>query len=964
MTLSAQGYIPKQGGISFRVDDNGLIYQYNDYQELFDKYGSKFNFAVNLSSPEFNSAEFVNTIRNLQNNGHLLMDHTPSHSTSYFITKFDTSNYSGSSGVDHIKSNKVCLRHIILDSVDYVYSGYADLDSNSIHFSPQDFHFLVSSNELDRDGMYFYFPAKDTMILVQNFINHSKSGEFTDIWADSIKLTADTSIQFLTYTRDQVTITDDAFNLLVQESLLLCSPGEFNLTPPTIWIQPGGNFPVLKSMQVKSALENLGFSGAATYPDDAEKVYNEYNPLNDRQFAFQWGDFVEDEMTLDVIKTRIADGAAKHRVLINNIHWYSSVGGDNEEWEEYMDKMDSLLTWADTNSIPIKTYDDWIDILYSQTPDPYENIIPPLNADIDSNNIPDGYRNISWLFGDFSGEWIEDSTALDGYAYYSDINTSRSKISHILNMGGVEKGENSFSIWTKGDPGNFVEVTFSSQWKPAPAIQFVKTFKFPANTSKWTKYDLSQSINGNTSLEIPDTVSLLSLDFYHVSSNPGTAAISGMEMTKKILNNNLSLSLLNPSTIKAGDSIYIEVSLNDEFGNPAVTSYDFNIDIPDSSSAQLLSLSPLSFNSAAKDTIIIQDTTSESFSLSAELGIDQSVNASISIEIGPGTPEYFEVLSSTDSMLIGSTRLIKVDVKDKYLNPIPQTPILFEVINGNGSFSNNQDSITAISNSLGISETLFTADSSMQLGNDSIQFSYLSTVIDTIIIPLKAAPVSKIVLNTLNSIPIYDCDTIRVEMKALDIYNNPVMNNQKFSFHIEGSSSAKIIGSDTLVFNNAHSDTLKLIDSLMSEFNLTAKLVNDTLITDTAQISVIYSKKFLSLKLMLEGPYDSLNNNMAANYGSELPLISPYSEAPDTIESIPENALDWILVTLLPDTSSGTIPENEYIKSAILTDSGQVIDPHTGENLHFNIASDLYFILIRHRNHLEIMSSSKVELTR
>lgn len=946
------------------MDDNGLISQYNDYEDLFEKYGSKFNFAVNLSNSEFNSDDFINTIRDLQNQGHLMMDHTPSHSTSYFFTKFNTSNYSGSAGVDHIKNNKVCLQHIILDSADYVYSGFADIDSNSIQFSPQDFHSLVSSNELDRDGMYFYFPEKDTTILVQNFINHSKKGEFTDIWADNINLAADTSIQFLTYTRDQVTITDNAFNLLVQESLLLCSPEEFNLTPPTVWIQPGGNFPVLKSMQVKSALENLEFSGAATYPDDAEKVYNEYNPLNDRQFAFQWGDFVEDEMTLDLIKTRIADGVAKHRVLINNIHWYSSVGEENEEWEDYLDKMDSLLSWADTNSIPIKTYDNWIDILYSQIPDPYENIIPPLNADIDNNNIPDGYRNISWLFGDFSGEWVEDSTAVDGYAYYSDIDTSRSKISHILNMGGVEKGENSFSIWTKGDPGNFVEVTFSSQWKPAPAIQFVKSFKFPANTLEWTKYDLSQSINGNNTLEIPDTVSLLSLDFYHISNNPGTAAISGMQMTKMIFNNNLSLSVLNPSTIKAGDSIYIEVSLMDEFGNPAVTSYDFNIEIPDSSSAQLLSLSPLSFNSASKDTIIIQDTTAESLSLSANLISDQSVNASIPIEISPGSPVNFNVLSSSDSMLIGSTRLIQIAVKDKYFNTISETPIFFEVINGKGSFSNNQDSVTANSNSLGISETLFTADSSLNLGYDSIQVSYLSTVIDTIIIPLKAAPISKIVLNTVNSGPIYDGDTIKVELKALDIYNNPVLNNQKFSFNIDGSSSAEIIGSDTLFFNNADTDTLKLIDSLMSEFNLTAKLVNDTLITDTAQISVIYSKKFLSIKLMLEGPYDSVNNNMTSNYGSVLPLISPYCEAPDTIESIPENALDWVLVKLLPDTSSGIILEDEYIKSAILTNSGEVIDPHTGENLHFNIASNLYFILIRHRNHLQIMSSSKVELTR
>ena len=338
--LISQAISTKKGGLSFRVDDNGLISQYRDYADLFNKYGSKFNFAMNLSNNEFETVGYADSIRIFQDLGHLMMDHTPSHATNYFITKFDTANYSGINGVNHIVETKICLSHEEIDTNSAIFSGYADLDGHTISFSPSDYHLLTHYTELNREGRYFYFPLLDTLLLVNSFHHSNNSGRAFDIWMEDINFTENTSIKYFTFNRDQVTITQEAFTLLVNETKKLCD-SLYNLNPPTIWIQPGGHFPVLNSLQVKAPLENLGFKGAATYPNDAEKVYNEYNPNNDRGFAFQWGDFVEDEMSLEVVKARIADGIAKHKVMINNIHWYSSVGG-NQEWLDYIELMDNL----------------------------------------------------------------------------------------------------------------------------------------------------------------------------------------------------------------------------------------------------------------------------------------------------------------------------------------------------------------------------------------------------------------------------------------------------------------------------------------------------------------------------------------------------------------------------------------------------------------------------------------------
>ncbi|MFQ5772585.1 MAG: hypothetical protein ACE5HX_18760, partial [bacterium] len=53
----------------------------------------------------------------------------------------------------------------------------------------------------------------------------------------------------------------------------------------------------------------------------------------------------------------------------------------------------------------------------------------------------------------------------------------------------------------------------------------------------------------------------------------------------------------------------------------------------------------------------------------------------------------------------------------------------------------------------------------------------------------------------------------------------------------------------------------------------------------------------LEIKSFLEGPYDSANHEMTTNLstGGPIPTISPYSENPRTVSSIPANINDWVL---------------------------------------------------------------------
>ena len=115
---------------------------------------------------------------------------------------------------------------------------------------------------------------------------------------------------------------------------------------------------------------------------------------------------------------------------------------------------------------------------------------------------------------------------------YCFTTTQAGWIFSIGDLAGIEKGENEFEIWTKGAPGNFIEVIFklkTSFWSGTQ--DFV--YKFPAENSEWTNYKLAQSINGNTSLNIPSNVSLMDVIIQCSNYSSDTVKVSGMKFAKK-----------------------------------------------------------------------------------------------------------------------------------------------------------------------------------------------------------------------------------------------------------------------------------------------------------------------------------------------------------------------------------------------------------------------------------------------
>ena len=110
---------------------------------------------------------------------------------------------------------------------------------------------------------------------------------------------------------------------------------------------------------------------------------------------------------------------------------------------------------------------------------------------------------------------------------------------------------------------------------------------------------------------------------------------------------------------------------------------------------------------------------------------------------------------------------------------------------------------------------------------------------------------------------------------------------------------------------------------------------------------------YADMKVFLEGPYQG--SGMMSN-GMPLPTTSPYDgELVDPLPVVPGHMLiDWIYVELRSTETGETIKE----ANAFVLDNGTVVDTQGNNSLPFYYTTGKdYYIVILHRNHLDIMSA-------
>ena len=125
-----------------------------------------------------------------------------------------------------------------------------------------------------------------------------------------------------------------------------------------------------------------------------------------------------------------------------------------------------------------------------------------------------------------------------------------------------------------------------------------------------------------------------------------------------------------------------------------------------------------------------------------------------------------------------------------------------------------------------------------------------------------------------------------------------------------------------------------------------------------------------NLKVYLQGPYSgggamtttlNTNNLIPLNSNAAYSTLT-YGYTASTVTSIPNSDIvDWVLVELRTGTASGT---KVATRAGFLKSDGTIVDTNGISPLQFaGLGEGNYYVVVRHRNHLAIMSASAIPLS-
>ncbi|MEO8167211.1 MAG: hypothetical protein ABI623_03130, partial [bacterium] len=121
-----------------------------------------------------------------------------------------------------------------------------------------------------------------------------------------------------------------------------------------------------------------------------------------------------------------------------------------------------------------------------------------------------------------------------------------------------------------------------------------------------------------------------------------------------------------------------------------------------------------------------------------------------------------------------------------------------------------------------------------------------------------------------------------------------------------------------------------------------------------------------NIKAFLQGPYSPAGDSLKTNLRGVLPLTQPYSVAPwsyagvESVATIPDSVVDWVLLELRTDTTSAS---KVGTRAAFIKRMGAIVDTDGVSQVNFNgVPPGNYYVVVRHRNHLAVMTSSAIPL--
>jgi hypothetical protein len=129
-------------------------------------------------------------------------------------------------------------------------------------------------------------------------------------------------------------------------------------------------------------------------------------------------------------------------------------------------------------------------------------------------------------------------------------------------------------------------------------------------------------------------------------------------------------------------------------------------------------------------------------------------------------------------------------------------------------------------------------------------------------------------------------------------------------------------------------------------------------ILEDSNVVIDLTPAYANFNVFLQGTYQA-GGSMSHSLESMIPLVSPYNGQSISVlpNVLPNNIVDWVYVQLRTGTTNSTTVQSA---NAFLLQNGSLVDVYGNPSLPFYLTSGSeYYIVIKHRNHLAVMSAVK-----
>jgi len=132
---------------------------------------------------------------------------------------------------------------------------------------------------------------------------------------------------------------------------------------------------------------------------------------------------------------------------------------------------------------------------------------------------------------------------------------------------------------------------------------------------------------------------------------------------------------------------------------------------------------------------------------------------------------------------------------------------------------------------------------------------------------------------------------------------------------------------------------------------------NPRIVGSSADMGAYEVKVSASVRLLLEGPFQSSSNGMSCSLGTRMSLQSPYADDPRWVATVLSNVTDWVLVQFRHAADGDAV----FSRSAFVRSDGWVVNDAGQPLLDVGLQpGSAYYVVVKHRNHLTAMSAFPV----